>query len=495
MQWWNTYRRWSWLFLIVPIYLFLFVKLGDFHIRLWDEGWFVVHAYEMLEKGSWLVPFYDGYEVHYGTKPPIQTWLQMIAISLWGYDELSVRLPSAMASAGIVLLVFFWARKNLNETAAWIAALTLLTMDGFVHFHAARGAEADALLTLSMMVQLWFFWEWIKYDRLRDLIGLGAFIAISFWVKSVAGYMLLPAFLIYTALYERDRLVVLMKQPKVYVVLITGISVGVSYMFIRELAQPGYIDFMMERQAGRIMVDVGHDEPWDYYFKQFWDERLTYFLPLALIGVVFPFIDGKERKQPALFIALSSLFYFALISAARSKLVWYALPLYPLLAILIAYWLSKLLQQASKIQQLLFLSLALSLPAWLMFEKTQRNRIDEWSRIYELEEQYLFEVYNQGRNMDGLNVIHDHFDGALLFYKYKFKERGQHINLQNNIDLKVGEWGMVNSDAQKKELAQAYELDTLDGMESVVVFRVTALKAPADSSQNGQIDFIESPIE
>ena len=44
MEFLSKYRHLSWVFLLIPIYVFLFVKLGAFHIRLWDEGWFVVHA-------------------------------------------------------------------------------------------------------------------------------------------------------------------------------------------------------------------------------------------------------------------------------------------------------------------------------------------------------------------------------------------------------------------------------------------------------------------
>lgn len=27
----------------MPIYLFILRKIGNFHVRLWDEGWFAVH--------------------------------------------------------------------------------------------------------------------------------------------------------------------------------------------------------------------------------------------------------------------------------------------------------------------------------------------------------------------------------------------------------------------------------------------------------------------
>ena len=91
-----------------------------------------------------------------------------------------------------------------------------------------------------------------------------------------------------------------------------------------------------------------------------------------------------------------------------------------------------------------------------------------------MEEQYLFDAYNHGKNLDGLNVVHDHFDGALLFYKYKFKEMGQHINLQNDVDLEIGDKALVNSDKLKEQIAATFIVDTIDQLENAIVYQIKA---------------------
>ncbi|NQV52345.1 MAG: glycosyltransferase family 39 protein [Flavobacteriales bacterium] len=474
MEFLSKYRHLSWVFLLIPIYVFLFVKLGAFHIRLWDEGWFVVHAYEMLEKGSLLVPFYNGQEVFYGSKPPVQTWLQMIFIKTLGYNELAVRLPSAIAAGLTVLLIFHWVRKTSSEVMAWIAALVLLTMDGFVHFHSARGAEADALLTLTIIAQVYFFWEWLGSKRNKDLWALAAMIALSFWVKNVAGFMMLPGLLIYMLMYERDRLMEAVKQKETYIILGVGILGGLSYLLFREIAQPGHMAFLLEKQAGRLVNDVGHDQPFDYYYNRLKDERLRLYLPLVLLAHILPFLFKSESFRPARFAAVLSLSYFLLISIARSKLEWYVMPVYPLSAALVGFGLGSLLKEMPGWKQGLAVVVFIAFPMQVMFRKTQSNVIDYWSKYYEMEEQYLFDAYHQGKNLDGLNVVHDHFDGALLFYKYKFKEIGQHINLQNNVELEIGDRALVNSDKLKEQIATTFIVDTIDQLENAIVYQIKA---------------------
>ena len=165
------------------------------------------------------------------------------------------------------------------------------------------------------------------------------------------------------------------------------------------------------------------------------------------------------------------------------------MPLYPLFAIQVGYLIGSALIKTKPWQQAVLTILLLLYPLQVMLEKTQNNTIDEWSRLYEMEEQYLFDAYNQGKDVNNLNVVHDHFDGALLFYKYKFKEAGIHINLQNNIDLKVGERALVNSDKMKEAMHAVYELDTIDRLENALVFEVVAVKdtAVADELFENQI--------
>lgn len=473
----TRYGYWSGLLLLVPMFFILFKNLGAFHIRLWDESWFVVHAYEMYERGSLLVPYFGGEAVNHGTKPPIQTWLQMLSLHFFGYDEFSMRLPSALAAAGTVLLVFHWIGKTAGLTAAWIAALALLTMDGFVNFHSARGAEADALLTLVMTAQAYFFWCWTKSRKHGFIWAFAGMLALSFWVKGVAGFLMLPAFAVYMLAFERDFLVSALRSPHSYAAIISGIALGISYVFIREWAHPGYIDFIMKQQIGRFASDVGHDQPFGYYYERFKNDRLIVYLPAAIVGLAWPFVFWKKASKIHLYVAVIATVFFFFISIARSKLEWYALPVYPLLAIVIGLVVAHLMREQLPWKKMLIIGLIFIYPADRSMAKSKHNTIGEWSRLFEMKEEYLFQAHYLGKNIDGMKVINDHFEGGLLFYKYKFLEVGQDITIQNGIDLEPGDKVLTNSENTINAILSVYKVDTMDQLDNAIVFEINGFKS------------------
>ncbi|HNZ43557.1 MAG TPA: glycosyltransferase family 39 protein, partial [Bacteroidales bacterium] len=138
--------------LLVLIYLVVFVKLGAFHMRLWDESMFAVNTYEMINNGNYFANYFDGHPDICNTKPVLTLWAQIACVKLLGYNELAVRLPSAIAAALTILLVFVFLYRNYSAIWAWAAALILITSQGFIGYHTARTAEADSLLTFFLLL-------------------------------------------------------------------------------------------------------------------------------------------------------------------------------------------------------------------------------------------------------------------------------------------------------------------------------------------------------
>ena len=481
----SKYLKWSWLLLLVPIYLFIFLKIGNFHVRLWDESWFAVHAYEMLEQGSLLVPYFDGQPLIHGTKPPLQSWLQMISISVFGYSEMSLRLPSAVAAAANVIWVFHFMKTNVGLLGAWISSMVLLTTNGFVNFHAARGMEADSLLTLTLFAQAVFIWSYIKTNDFRNLAVAGLLVGVSFWVKGVAGFLLLPALL--TALFyiKKDSITSIFKSPFTYggIVLAFGLSAG--YMFLRESLQPGYTDFVMDMQAGRAVADVGHDQSFGFYYDLFVNKFFGYWIAFGVAGIILPFVLNIEGESLFKFSAIITVIFLFTISIARSKLQWYAMPVYPFLAISAAACMAYIFKKFDRKFAIIFLAILFWYPSIAMYHKSQNNNIDGYSMITESQEDYLYDAYYNGKELDGLKVLHTHFSGALLFYKYKYEAADQYLHLQTTSSVVKDDLVLVRNHKLLKELDQNYALDTLDQNGAAYLLKVLS-ENPVSQDQKFQ---------
>jgi len=463
LDWYKKYEAYGWVLLLVPIYLFIFLKIGSFHARLWDEGWFAVHAYEMWERGSLLVSYYNGVPDHFGSKPPLQTWLQIFMIQFFGYSETTLRIPSAAAAGATVLLLFFFTRKHFGELIAWTAAMVLLTTYGFIHFHTARGMEADSLLTLVLFSQVILGYR-VTQGHVHSILWLGVMLGLGFLTKSVAGFLMIPGLVIYYLVYERQLVASLLRSRLFYSAV--GITLGMTagYLLIREWAQPGFFQFILERNAGRYVETVGHDEPFWFYLerlKNLHSKTWTWTYP-SLVGLLLPLLPFVPKRKVQVYISIISLSFFLVISLSKSKLFWYMMPLYPLLALSAASILLHIPQRINRKFVVVALVLIFAAPGYRMFAKSQNNAMPIWDKEYEAQEMYLFRAFNRLEDMSEVIIIHNHFDGALLFYKYKFKEIGQHLHLQNTFDLEAGDRVLIRGDEMKEKLMSLYDVEKID---------------------------------
>lgn len=127
--------------LLTVISLIIFVTfLGS--ARLWDrdEPRNAGCAREMLERGDWIVPTFNGeLRAH---KPVLLYWLIMAAYSVVGVSEFSARISSAILGTGTVLVTYWLGRRLLPGAGGFWAGTSLATMVLFAV--SSRSVTPDA---------------------------------------------------------------------------------------------------------------------------------------------------------------------------------------------------------------------------------------------------------------------------------------------------------------------------------------------------------------
>ena len=105
----------------------------------------------MIASGNYITPQKDG-EPRYD-KPVLIYWLQALSAKLFGFNELALRLPSALAATQWVLVLWIFVRERLDAPTATVAGLVMaLSLQVSL---IAKAAVADALLNL--FIALTFF--------------------------------------------------------------------------------------------------------------------------------------------------------------------------------------------------------------------------------------------------------------------------------------------------------------------------------------------------
>jgi len=469
----TTYRRWTWMLLLLPIYVFMFVKLGAPHLRLWDEGWFAVHAIEMWQNNSWWVSYFDGAPSATSSKPPLQYWLQRPFLVGIGISELSVRLPSAIAAGMTVLLLFFWSRVRWNEKQAWYVSLILLTSIGFIGYHTARGAEADALLTLFLTLQGISFYEFVQSEKKAWIWALGLAVGLAFLAKSMAAFLMLPGMAVYLLVFDRTKFMRLLKNPHLYGSMVAALAIILGYLIIRAQFQPDYLGIFVRSNVGRYTSSLGHDHGVMYYVDNMLNGRYVWWFPIAALGIILSFLPMEGKNQITRFSAVLSLTFLLVISISRSKLYWYDMPIYPWLAIAAAGALSKLESLIQGRAKALIVAAMFVFPMYRMFGHTQSNALTYNEIEFEAPEIYLRKAWDSNKSMDGVKVWADRFDGALLFYKHKFAQRDDKMEIVHELkEINAGDQVLVHHEEYKSELFRAFDVKEVDNYRGATLYEL-----------------------
>jgi len=323
-------------------YFPLFLHLDSLSLRLWDESRRAVNAFEMLHNENLLVPHYESEPDMWGTKPPLLVWLQAGFMAVLGPNELAVRLPSALAGlATVLILVWFGYRQIRLPALGYFAGLALITMFGYLEKpHSVRSGDYDALLTLWLTGGLLFFFSYClsasNAERRRYLWWTTAFITLGVLTKGIAGLFFMPGLFLF-AVYKR-KISDLLRERQTYVAIAVFLLVVAAYYLGREQYNPGYLQAVWENELGGRYAESmeGHQHGFFYYFQNFWDRRLTYWLFFIPAGMLLGFVSRGALREMTLLLSINALIFLLVISNSETKLVWYDLPIYPSLALLAA---------------------------------------------------------------------------------------------------------------------------------------------------------------
>ncbi len=327
-------------FMMVVAYFPLCLHLDSFPIQKWDESRLTVNAMDMADEWTGFVVRYDGKPDDWSTKPPLMIWCQALGIKIFGIGELAMRLPSAIAGLLTCLLVFLASLKYLKSYVwAFATVLALITSQGYVSLHGTRTGDFDPLLTLFITGYLFCWFQYLDSGLKRKwILFFGAFVVCAVYTKGIAGLMMLPGVFLFTLLSR--KVLIVMKQPMFWVSVLGVVAMTVLYYYVRNIQQPGYWAAIMENELwGRFGHSLeGHAEPFEYYLKNFIVFRYVFWYAVCLGGIVLSMVFEKGvQKRWLLFLLINAVLYLLIISKGATKLEWYDLPLYPLMAFFVAY--------------------------------------------------------------------------------------------------------------------------------------------------------------
>ena len=331
------------------------------------EPLFAEAARQMTVTGDWVTPYFNG-ETRFD-KPPLIYWLMAIAYQLFGVNEWSVRLPSAIGAIALMFFGFYTllaTQNNKSKSKSFLlpcigAALIALNLQTIVW---ARTGVSDMLLSSCMgMSLLSFFLGYTSQDNITKntpgsrswYLACYVFLALSVLTKGPVG-IVLPGLIIITFLLYTGNFTKVIQEMGI-------VSGGVIFLV---MTLPWYI--LIIRQHGRDYIDSffgyhnferftevvnGHGAPWYFYFLVVLVGFIPWsiYLPVAILRVKFWQRSWWCQQPRVSQLSLFAFFWFSGIfiffTIAVTKLPSYTLPLLPASAILVALFWSEAISTAN----------------------------------------------------------------------------------------------------------------------------------------------------
>lgn len=309
----------------VPLFCF---KLGYLPLRDWDEGIVAQVAHDIFQAPAdswrWLYPTLAGEP--YFNKPPFMHWLIAIAFRVGGVSEWTARLPGAMLTAVSIPLLYWVGREIFSQRLpAILAALVYLTLLPVVRH--GRLAMLDGPMLCFYLLMLWCL---LRSRRdLRWALGVGIGFGLMGLTKGILGLLLGAIALVFVS-WDTPRLLTSVyfwggwlagSAPTLAWYGAQGLHYGLSFTQVN----------LVHQSLNRIWstVDDHAGPPWYYLL-----EMLKYGWPWLVFFPQGLRLAWQERSFSwAKLVLIWSGGYFLVISVMGTKLPWYVLPIYPVVAL------------------------------------------------------------------------------------------------------------------------------------------------------------------
>jgi 4-amino-4-deoxy-L-arabinose transferase-like glycosyltransferase len=152
-------------------------------------------------------------------KPPIDLWLQVASVKLFGFSSTTLKLPEVLAGIASVPLLFavVWRVWGVPAGLAAAAALAVLPVDVIT----SRSDTMDGVMMALIVLALLFLVRAAETGHHRWLLAAAAVLGVSFDVKLLESLVALPGLAVFAYLGlpgpRRQRLVRLAAAGAVYV--------------------------------------------------------------------------------------------------------------------------------------------------------------------------------------------------------------------------------------------------------------------------------------
>ena len=303
---------------------------GDYRSETAHYGAIGLQAWRV--PGTFLVP-HEHPSVPYFNKPPLVFWIHGFVLDRFGVSLITARLPSILAAAGIVLLTVGLARRTMGNSVALAAGLVLAST--YEYFRRTREISLDLWQLLFMMTALRFWFAATSSSSLKVWCA-GLSLGLALLCKPFMALML-PLILLPLA-----RCGIPGFRPGVRAFLILAGSAFLTalpwHLYMAFQCGSPFISQYLGQEVVARARGLRNLEPFYYYTLEIGRTYWPWFL--AFGAGLWHWSRHPVCPRHAALLRTATLWvamWFTVLSLFPDKRPRYALPLYPMMALICGY--------------------------------------------------------------------------------------------------------------------------------------------------------------
>ncbi len=328
--------------LVIFIGIFYALWIGSHALFTPDEGRYSEVAREMVSSGDYITPRLNG--VAFLDKPALYYWLQAIAINLFGLKEWALRFwPAFMGVLGS-LMTYICGRILFNRRVGLLGAVMLATSP--LYYGAAHYANLDLEVASFISCSLMSFIAAMQVSRTRTknrlLLAAYIFAACAALTKGLIG-IVFPAMIIGLWVLLANRWDVVKKMHLIKG-MILFLALALPWYVLVQKENPEFLHFFfVTQQVSRFLTMQDFNSKAAIWFYA--PVILAGFFPWSIflfqsLATKFKAVWADRKSHTSeLYLLIWFVVVFTFFSIPRSKTVGYILPIFPVMALLVAKYL------------------------------------------------------------------------------------------------------------------------------------------------------------
>jgi 4-amino-4-deoxy-L-arabinose transferase-like glycosyltransferase len=311
-----------------------FWRLDSTALNETDEGFAANRAWSMFRHDSIILTYDDvGSDEPQFHKPPLWYWIVGLSYHVLGYNLWAVRLPTALASFLLCLLLYRIHRTCFDDSAA-LAGAALLCAVPFA-LHHMRTAMLEVPVLLPSLLAMWVFAR--DSRRLRATVFSGVLCAALFLIKGPSGLVSMALVVVYGLLVRPFRWS--LPRDAAGAACIMALLGGLYFAALPSEYRPEAFSAFFVREVGGRAAS-GHYGARAMNIAQHLLDNLRWHTVAGAAGLVLCLLRIREpavRRWLAL-CALVCVPVFVIVSRLSVPYPRYVLPVYPFVVMLGAFF-------------------------------------------------------------------------------------------------------------------------------------------------------------